>query len=196
MRVPFTLLFVAVVASSMDAQGAATATDVCEPRAAAAGAPALSPAFQPTWLVGAWRLTMWINGRGVPDTIISGNLILFPRQLDTANKAFERATPIIGHSDIQLEYVPGIEPFRTPAISRSTRFPGVELRIDNDGPRLVMGNPTQIATQEVVSLGVAPSANFYLFAAFTHDFRGQWSLAGTAPDRPSGGFCAIRITDR
>jgi hypothetical protein len=177
------------------APAAPAAATVCSPREAAAGSPALSPAFTPTWLVGAWRLTVWVNGRGVPDTVISGTLILFPRQLDSVNKAFERVTPLIGHTDLELEYVPGIEPFRTPAISRSSRFPGVELRIDADGPRLVLGNPTQIASEPVVSLGVASSANFFLFAAFSHDFRGQWSLSGTSPDRAWGGFCAVRLTD-
>lgn len=193
------LLLLAVAAA--DAQRAPAAPpapaspNACDPRTTATGAPALSSAFRPSWLVGAWRLTVWVNGRGVPDTVISGNLMLFPRQLDSVNLGFERATPIIGHTDLELEYVPGIEPFRTPALSRSTRNPGVELRIDSDGPRLVFGNPTQIADEPVVSLGRAPSANFHLFAVFTHDFRGQWSVAGTAPDRPWGGFCAVRLTE-
>jgi hypothetical protein len=59
----------------------------------------------------------------------------------------------------------------------------------------VLGNPTQIAPTPVVSLGLAPSADFVLFSAFSHDFRGQWSLAGSATDRPRGGFCAVRISD-
>jgi len=178
-------------ASSLRAQ---TTPAACEPRTAGSGLPAVSEAFRPTWLVGEWRLTVWVTGRGVSDTVIAGNLTLFPSQLDSANKAFERVVPIIGHSDIALEYVPGIEPFSTPALSRSTSAPGVELRIDADGPRLVFGNPTQIAYAPVVSLAVPYSATFYLFTAFTHEFSGQWRVSRGGTDRPWGGFCAVRIT--
>jgi len=172
-----------------------TPAAACEPRAAAQGTPSISSAFEPTWLVGVWRLTVWVNGRGVPDTIIRGNLMLFPRQLDSVNLAYGRVTPIIGHTDLELEYVPGIEPFKTPASSRSTVTPGVEFRTDSDGPRLIFGNPTLIASSPVVSLGVVSNATFHLFGVFTHEFHGQWSHSRGGAGRAWGGFCAVRLIE-
>jgi hypothetical protein len=200
MRAILVMAAVALSAVSAHAQSLAPTpapapATACEPRAAAQGSPAISTAFEPSWLVGVWRLTVWVNGRGVPDTIISGNLMLFPRQLDSANLAYGRVTPVIGHTDLELDYVRGIEPFKTPASSRSTVTPGVEFRTDADGPRLVFGNPTLIKSSPVVSLGVVSNATFYLFSAFTHEFRGQWSHARGGADRAWGGFCAVRITD-
>ncbi len=167
--------------------------NTCDPRTAGnSAAPQISPAFRPSWLVGTWRITVWVHGAGVPDTVIAGDLTLIPRIIDGPDSVFVRNTPLIGHSLLEIEYVPGIEPFRTPVESRSARFPGVELRMTAEGPELVFGNPTVLSGSPVI-LGEARGAHFFLLRAFTHEFSGAWSHTGTHPDRPRGGFCAVRI---
>jgi hypothetical protein len=166
---------------------------VCEPRAAARDTVALDPTMRATVLAGNWELTVWVNGRGVPDTIIKGRLSLFPRLVDSTFRSLAGATPLIGDSDIDLEYLPGMPTFRTPAASVSRITPGVELRVDNDGMRLVFGNPTVIAPTAIVSLDAGQSATFHIFYATHAEFRGQWSLARGGDDRPWGGYCATRL---
>lgn len=182
----------ACIASAADAQDAT----VCDPHTAGdLAAPDLAPAFRPSWLVGEWRISIWVTGSGVPDTVIAGALTLLPRLLDGPDSVFVRSTPLVGHSLLEIEYVPGIEPFRIPVESRSTRYPGVELRMNPEGPQLVFGNPTMLSGTPVV-LGEARGANFFILRAATHEFSGAWSLTGTRRDRPRGGFCAVRSDPR
>jgi hypothetical protein len=166
----------------------------CDPRTAGtAAAREISAAFRPSWLVGTWNITAWVHGSGVRDTVIAGLLVLSPRIISGPDSVFVRNTPLIGHSLLEIEYVPGIEPFTTPVESRSTRFPGVELRMTAEGPDLVFGNPTRPSGTPTI-LGEARGATFYVLRAFTHEFSGAWSHTGTHPDRPRGGFCAVRTS--
>ena len=184
-----------LVAAPLSAQTAASAPNAatCDPRTAGnASAREISSAFRPSWLVGTWRFSVWVHGAGVPDTVIAGEVVLYPRVIQGPDSVFVRNTPLIGHSLLEIEYVPGIEPFRTPVESRSTRSPGVELRMTAEGPDLVFGNPTMLSGAPMV-LGEARGANFYLLRAFTHEFSGAWSHTGTHPNRPRGGFCAVRL---
>jgi hypothetical protein len=197
MQALLALLLLGAAAKSLRAQDPATPPAAppaapCDPRLAAIAGPEIAPAFIPSWLVGAWRLTVWVTGAGVPDTLIAGDLFLRPRVLHGDDSVFVKHTPVVGYTPIELEYVPGIEPFRTPAESRSDRFPGVELRIEADVPRLIFGLPTAMPGT-LVSLGDAHGATFHIRRAATHEFSGEWSLAGSAPDRPRGGYCAVRI---
>lgn len=167
------------------------AQDGCDPQLAARLEPELAQSFDPKWLEGNWVVTVWVTGVGVPDTVIAGRMTLRPRVLTGEDRVYLRALPLIGRTDLQLEYVPGIEPFRTPAISDSDAYPGVELRYDRTGARLSVGNPTAI-NQPLVSLEPPYSATFEIAVAFRDRFAGFWDLHGSRTVRAGGGYCAVR----
>lgn len=169
---------------------AAAQTD-CDPRQAATLTPQLSAQFRPASLAGRWTIQAWVSGEGVPDTVIAGTLELRPRVPGVRDSATVRAVPLIGSSTLGIEYVPGIEPFRTPVDNRSDRHPGVELRRSAQGAMLVFGNPT-VLDEQVITLQPPVYAAFALMTAFPDAFAGRWELLGQRNVSASGGFCAVR----
>lgn len=169
----------------------AEAQDPCDARQAATLTPQVSAQFRPLSLAGDWAIHVWVNGSGVPDTTIAGSLALRPRIPGASDSAAVRLIPLIGSSRLELEYVPGIEPFRTPVESTSDTFPGVELRLTDAGPTLVFGNPT-VLTDDVIVLQPPVYAEFTLMSAFADAFAGRWELRGVGSRFVGGGFCAQR----
>jgi hypothetical protein len=103
-----------------------------------------------------------------------------------------RISPMIGWSDIELEFLSGMPPFRTFAGSRDLSMPGIESRRDDAGyPILVLGNPTETGAHPI-RLTPGTGATLSLLHGDRFAFSGSWSLDTFDADRPQGWFCARR----
>lgn len=180
------------VALSLAAAPAAAAQEACDPRLAAALPAQVSENFRAQSLSGIWQLRMWVNAEGLPDTVIAGELVLRPRVPGVLDSATARVIPVIGYTTVEIEYVPGIEPFRTPVENRSDNYPGVELRLTADGPTLILGNPT-VLNETVITLQPPIYASLAMLTAFPDAFAGRWELLGQRDRSAGGGFCAQRL---
>ncbi len=145
-------------------------------------------------LQGVWDLRVSVRGPFIADTVISGPLVLRAREGTPTDSVTMRVSPVLGFSDIELEFLSGMPPFRTFVASRDRERPGIESRRDDEGfLYFAFGNPTALTSGTgPIVLRPASGATFVVLHADGNSFSGRWSVDTGDQDRPQGLFCAVR----
>lgn len=189
-RVLVAALTFALTAGGSDAQTPPESS--CNPRAAAVNPRSITRAFDVRTLHGSWQLTLSVRGPFIADTVITGPMHLLPRVGPGVDSVMMRISPMIGWSDIELEFLSGMPAFRTFVGSRDLNMPGIESRRDDSGyPIFVLGNPTETGVYPI-RLTPGASATLTVLHGDATSFSGSWSLDTFDANRPQGWFCARR----